>query len=382
MNIRISKNQANRAALLLLQLAGTLSYIVTGIPYYIMIAVSALLILCLRVSKRFPRKYLAWMMIYLFFSALNVCVSVIPSISLGHLRNEFVKLSLVFIFIFGVSTFDRINSSIKQFSYIGVFVSIYVLLQEQTIVWLGREVFDGSVIAFTYILLPATMGTIYCIYENEFGKRITGIAILVFLVFVILCTSSRKTILLPIIFAILYGFLKYSKSPIKLFAILFAATMIAGFFIQIALKTSIVDEVTINRFKSFFEYQMLNSGDKSLIIREEMIQRGWEMFLEKPVLGYGMGTYAEISGFSLYSHNNFIEMLSGGGIILFIVYYGIILYVLVTLIRPSNQLERYFFAAVVTYLFSDYGCVSNFVFPQILIIGEAVRYIEIRKKHQ
>lgn len=52
-----------------------------------------------------------------------------------------------------------------------------------------------------------------------------------------------------------------------------------------------------------------------------MIGFARKMFLEKPVLGWGIGAFAVYSGFGYYCHNNYMEILVSGGIVLFLIYY-------------------------------------------------------------
>ena len=67
--------------------------------------------------------------------------------------------------------------------------------------------------------------------------------------------------------------------------------------------------------------------DASTNTRINMIKYGFEMFKSNPILGVGIGNYAyygyHIYGLfaEVYSHNNYIEMLSNIGIVGFISYY-------------------------------------------------------------
>ena len=69
-----------------------------------------------------------------------------------------------------------------------------------------------------------------------------------------------------------------------------------------------------------------NTQDNSRVL---LILAGWEWFLERPILGYGMNCFRVLSndhilfwGKNWYAHNNYIEIMVGGGIVGLLVYYS------------------------------------------------------------
>ena len=58
--------------------------------------------------------------------------------------------------------------------------------------------------------------------------------------------------------------------------------------------------------------------------RVEMIKYAAQMFWKKPLFGWGIGAFARFAGFGYYCHNNYMEMLVSGGILLFVLYYSMI----------------------------------------------------------
>lgn len=69
----------------------------------------------------------------------------------------------------------------------------------------------------------------------------------------------------------------------------------------------------------------VSENQRSDSLRMQLIKNGWDMFLKKPLFGYGSGNYASINltyyGSKYYSHNNYIELLAGLGITGTLVYY-------------------------------------------------------------
>ena len=70
--------------------------------------------------------------------------------------------------------------------------------------------------------------------------------------------------------------------------------------------------------------------DYSTYVRNRMALVGLEQFKETPILGMGMGNTHYLSqaevGLDTYLHNNFVELLAGGGIIGFAIYYSIYIF--------------------------------------------------------
>ena len=105
--------------------------------------------------------------------------------------------------------------------------------------------------------------------------------------------------------------------------------------------------------------------DSSAVSRSKMVELGWEYFLKYPVGGYGFGSSAVITqrnlGWSTYLHNNYVEVLSGGGVIGFVLYYAVHIYMFVNLIKYRKADQEAFcigFVWLVLILIMDWGSVS------------------------
>ena len=77
--------------------------------------------------------------------------------------------------------------------------------------------------------------------------------------------------------------------------------------------------------------------DRSATTRLALIDVGLEQFKRTPILGVGMGSGHLVAWKYLnkyfYLHNNFAEILAGGGLVGFIIYYSIYAYIFVSFIR-------------------------------------------------
>ena len=108
-------------------------------------------------------------------------------------------------------------------------------------------------------------------------------------------------------------------------------------------------------------------ADSSALIRKQMIEIGWKEFLEHPIGGIGISNSYFITlqyfGRETYLHNNFVELLSCGGIFAFIFYYAIYIYLFYNLwkYRKTDKKQAMFFAIwLLIMLIADFGTVSYY----------------------
>lgn len=107
--------------------------------------------------------------------------------------------------------------------------------------------------------------------------------------------------------------------------------------------------------------------DSSTLLREKYIKVGTKAFKKSPIIGYGVNTYREINkvetGHHTYSHNNFIEVAVGLGIIGLLAYYWIYLYLIARFIKlfirkKVNFLMSILFVLCALYLVTQVGLVT------------------------
>lgn len=92
--------------------------------------------------------------------------------------------------------------------------------------------------------------------------------------------------------------------------------------------------------------------------RLEMIQVGSDLFWQRPVLGYGLGMFAHVSGMGMYAHNNYCELAVNGGILAILLYYSMHGMVLVQSGRILKVVRLWLWGAVAYILLQDLAVVS------------------------
>ena len=147
-------------------------------------------------------------------------------------------------------------------------------------------------------------------------------------------SGSRTAFLLLVLIGVGVFFLTAKN---KIFALGIIGVFVAGAYLLV-MRVEPIYEVLGKRLESL----IINlfggeTSEGSFDTRAEMIKLGWNAFLERPIFGYGMSNfsvlYEQVTGASTYSHNNFIEILVSGGLVGFVIYYSIYVYLFVKLIK-------------------------------------------------
>ena len=139
--------------------------------------------------------------------------------------------------------------------------------------------------------------------------------------FICAMSSGSKKALLIVIIGILY--LIYKTYGIRQLYKVAGVTLFAGILFYIAIQMPMF-EMMHRRFEESINALLGKSGgDGSTITRISFIETGWHLFKDKMLIGYGANNFRYVSGFGMYSHNNFIEILVDFGLIGFAIYYSI-----------------------------------------------------------
>lgn len=253
--------------------------------------------------------------------AMNTWLLVIQAIWIAFLIGVWLKQSHGYAFLFHLILLLSLFYCLRLVRYIG------------TISWGSRKfstMLGTNVNSIGLRLSIAALLSLYLYYNTDHGlwKKAYLACMVIFIAF-ILVTGSRKALLMAGI-AFAFFSLKHAKNlKKKLKAILIVAV---GLVIVYVLLVSIPQlyQIIGRRLQNLVASALkkssssLSGADSDRI---EMIRKGFEMFLERPFFGWGMGGFRLVSGIDhAYSHNNVIELLSATGIFGCVVYYLIFFY--------------------------------------------------------
>lgn len=208
------------------------------------------------------------------------------------------------------------------------------------------------------------------IQANEFFKKRNRWTCLFLIptIIVIAATQSRKALVFMII-GIFSAFIIKNQNESSLKKVL---KILYGCIVALLIVYALLQLENFSGIKERMD-SLINSftgngkADHSAITRERMIEIGWLTFLEHPIGGIGMSNSyfitQEYLGKQTYLHNNFVELLSGGGILAFIFYYAIYGYLFYNLwkYRKADKKQAMFFAIwLLIMLALDYGSVNYY----------------------
>ncbi len=168
---------------------------------------------------------------------------------------------------------------------------------------------NANVLGFAMWYGLITVIFLSIIIKDKFIKILLWSCIPLFL-YVLFLSGSRKNVLAVIIylFVIVYYFAKTRHRLIIIF------TGILIFVILKFVDFSFLESLPIG---ARMNIESLASGTKN---RLELINDGFAMFKESPIIGVGLGSFTFYSSSGLYAHNEYVEILATTGLV------GILLY--------------------------------------------------------
>ncbi len=132
------------------------------------------------------------------------------------------------------------------------------------------------------------------------------------------------------------------------------------------------------RIASLFDVLGGGKGEDTTVTRAFMIEYGFELFLQNPIWGYGLNyfsvSYGEISGHEVYAHNNYIELMVSGGLVLLFLYYSKFVSVIRSLFKnhEHNLQSVLILSILLTLIFSDMASVTYYNRAYYAIFGLAL----------
>ena len=211
-------------------------------------------------------------------------------------------------------------------------------------------------------------------------------------IIVIAAMRTRKAIVilaLGVILLLLFRFLKSRQAGYRLLRFFFIILLVLV-VLYFASKLPIFSGVNGRLEQMINTFRGSGKMDTSTVLRQQLIKLGWFCFTKRPLFGVGMGcthsvAYANLS-FDSYLHNNYIELLAGGGIIAFGIFYAMYVYLAIHIFKIRKFAPEWFafgVIIVVLTLVADYGRVTYYsktVLFEIMVLFLIVRIVNANRK--
>lgn len=315
---------------------------------------------------------------YFYYQLIFIVVSIITMVVTVDYSDSFIELQkLLRIFLIGNSLITFIDSREKLITFYkllvisGISLLVLLLAKIPPAEWFTRRL-GGSEFGYNAneVGISLAISVILSTYLYNIKKEKIYPIIAVILSIAVLLTGSRKSLLL--IFAGIAGVMYLNSSEVlkkaRMVMIIFGILAIGYYSIM---NIPFLYEITGIRVQALIESIFAGGeGDGSTIVRQLMIRKGIELFKKKPLLGNGLGSFANLAGFGTYAHNNYIELLANTGVLGFFSYYLSYIYILCKLIKYRKKSEIIPFLTLIGMLILlEMGAVTyNEIIFQIIII--------------
>jgi O-antigen ligase len=192
--------------------------------------------------------------------------------------------------------------------------------------------------------------------------------------YLIILTGSKKGMIIAILLISFFLFkkLKNKKEILKNIIILSIASFIAIFLfdkIHISENFTLILDNVLKRFELFIGgIEGTAQTDISTMDRVRFVKLGFEEFLNAPLFGIGISGFLSI--YHHYSHNNYIEILSGLGIVGFFSYYSLHMATLHKIWKiKQSGIKTYLYFIILIILIMDLAGVSYYSKFSILMLS-------------
>lgn len=294
-------------------------YLLQYIPgYNILSNLFAALFISLTIVKMlFTRKkikfnfYLIIFLMFIVISLLSFFVALNGNLVLQSVKTLILIFILVWALINYIDNLSQVESIMKYFVISGLAASFFILLNLdfQAGTRVGSEL--GNLNDISVILGISYLFSLYFILYEK--KKYFLLPTVILLVFIIL-TGSRSGLLFLLIGTLCMLYFKNRTTITAKIKYLFFIIAVIFIAYLLVFKIPIFYEILGVRLENMFELLLTgDTNEASIVNRKNMIEYALLLFTEKPILGYGVDNFRVFYG--TYSHNNFVELLVGLGII-------------------------------------------------------------------
>lgn len=338
----------------------------------ILIGLTLLMLLCLITSStRHEKIEIGFFQVYLFGFSVYCLMSSIWALNAGDAITKGITLFEIMICMSVFSIYysrERygVDKLLRAVMWTGYIVSLYTFFDYgiRTIVDLLRS---GARLISSFNNVNEIAGLcaltimITVFFWLEEGKAWSYLLVFPSIILLIVCGSRRGLISCVACVAMILVLKLFSKRErIRSKGRVIAVCILFVIGIVVLARTSVVSGLSDRMRYLISSFTGSGEVDHSVSIRKELVEYGFQVFLSHPILGIGIGCphilVSQRFGTDYYLHNNFVELLAGGGIIGFLLYYSIHAVVLISIFKHggiSQSRNRVILAILALLLITD-----------------------------
>ena len=297
----------------------------------------------------------------------------------------FNTLCLNFIFIYCVYKYCVLKK--KMDGILNIYVIANMIIMAIIIAVSGKEILSGRLggamdINANVVALAMINCLIIAMHKNAKEKKAINTIIMIICVGSILLTGSRKGLVGMALALVLYQVMDKGWKKYKNLFIVAVVMIFAYFLIMNVEQLYDIAGHRVEALLSYFKGEKFNEA--SLETRDRIAGVGWKYVWKSPWFGYGLNNFGILRGtYGLYSHNNYLELMFGCGIIGTSLYYLGYLYVLFghlkLYLKHKVVDSKLYVILLVIQMFLEYAYVSYFTRKNLLFIIISLSALQIAK---
>ena len=199
----------------------------------------------------------------------------------------------------------------------------------------GSTLFNAN--TYAYVLMLGALFSIRRVLLNNINHTLSFKNSIALFAYFALCvygivylTGSRKGILLTIAAGVVLALHWVWRQPIRRRPLLSASIVVVFALVGYALYTSPQFSRIVDLSNFFGGRSVVDTG---LVKRSSMYRDAIALWLQRPFSGWGLDQFRVVSGWSTYSHDNYVELLANQGLIGLFAYVMIYVSTFVSLVR-------------------------------------------------
>lgn len=239
---------------------------------------------------------------------------------------NYILFGLMWVYVNDFNRIDALSKGIAiaggifavyiVFTYGGLASFISIMSSTNSIGRIGDEVAHISRIGQS-LSISCTLTFNLAFESKEKSKKTISFLLMVIEILVILASQSRTSLAVTVIGILISLMLQMKLRSSQHWIVAMISLVILVFVISQFVDFTFI----LGRWKGIADILEGGAGDASANARMGMIRVGWDKFIEKPIIGWGINTSGVISSYHTYFHNNYIELLSTVGLIGFALFY-------------------------------------------------------------
>ena len=359
-------------------------------PHMVANAFAAIFCLLVLLDRQGEFKIYTVSVIYAVFSFLCF-VSYFYSIDPNRSLERIISVPLLFMLLCaGLNYFSR-EDNLQKFMvmYVGsaLIACVYLFFTE--------DIFSGGVVGWainntnivgTRFAFAVVFMVYFLLRRVKWWKLLISAVLVIFL----FLTASRSSVIIMSVSVAVLIIVTFKQRGKNIIGALLIITALLALFIYLIFRVEFFYNIIGVRMEGALSLVQTGQGDSSSTKRLNLMRFGWKAFKEHPFFGQGLNTFLigtkQVIGAQLYSHNNYLELLVGVGIVGALSYYMLPLtlvwnsFKLMGRGKKSAALGALVFSLLIGMFVSDFFTVNYYSKTMILMYmfagSAAVKYSE------